>query len=313
MNSIIRMWNQNRKKIIIIVLIVAFCFLVLQILNNIAKENIRKQNMENKINNENISDKKLPTTSIITGEKVNKQTTENNVKIIEEFSNMCNEGKIQEAYNLLTPNCKQALFETVEDFKNNYYDIIFKETRTIKIENYKNSVTTNTYAVTFYEDIISTGNVGQANNYKDYITVEKDTNKLNINSLITSKNIEKENTKSGIEVKALRQEIYIDYEIYKFEFQNNTQNTVLLDTLKNSKSIYILDRNSIKYGSFATEVASSLFELPMYTTKSFSIKFNKRYNPVDETKKIVFSDIILNYEQYKEQNTNERENIEIKL
>lgn len=313
MNSIIRMWNQNRKKIIIIVLIVAFCFLVLQILNNIAKENIRKQNMENKINNENISDKKLPTTSIITGEKVNKQTTENNVKIIEEFSNMCNEGKIQEAYNLLTPNCKQALFETVEDFKNNYYDIIFKETRTTKIENYKNSVTTNTYAVTFYEDIISTGNVGQANNYKDYITVEKDTNKLNINSLITSKNIEKENTKSGIEVKALRQEIYIDYEIYKFEFQNNTQNTVLLDTLKNSKSIYILDRNGIKYGSFATEVASSLFELPMYTTKSFSIKFNKRYNPVDETKKIVFSDIILNYEQYKEQNTNERESIEIKL
>lgn len=313
MNSIIRMWNQNRKKIIIIVLIVAFCFLVLQILNNIAKENIRKQNMENKINNENISDKKLPTTSIITGEKVNKQTTENNVKIIEEFSNMCNEGKIQEAYNLLTPNCKQALFETVEDFKNNYYDIIFKETRTIKIENYKNSVTTNTYAVTFYEDIISTGNVGQANNYKDYITVEKDTNKLNINSLITSKNIEKENTKSGIEVKALRQEIYIDYEIYKFEFQNNTQNTVLLDTLKNSKSIYILDRNGIKYGSFATEVASSLFELPMYTTKSFSIKFNKRYNPVDETKKIVFSDIILNYEQYKQQNTNERESIEIKL
>lgn len=313
MNSIIRMWNQNRKKIIIIVLIVAFCFLVLQILNNIAKENIRKQNMENKINNENISDKKLPTTSIITGEKVNKQTTENNVKIIEEFSNMCNEGKIQEAYNLLTPNCKQALFETVEDFKNNYYDIIFKETRTTKIENYKNSVTTNTYAVTFYEDIISTGNVGQANNYKDYITIEKDTNKLNINSLITSKNIEKENTKSGIEVKALRQEIYIDYEIYKFEFQNNTQNTVLLDTLKNSKSIYILDRNGIKYGSFATEVASSLFELPMYTTKSFSIKFNKRYNPVDETKKIVFSDIILNYEQYKQQNTNERESIEIKL
>lgn len=311
MNKIIRMWNQNRKVIIIIALIVVFCFLILQILNNIGKENIRKQNMENKISNETISDKKLPTTSIITGEKVNKQTTEDNVKIIEEFVDMCNKGQIQEAYNLLSPNCKETLFKTAEDFKNNYYDVIFKEGRTIKIENYKNSVTTNTYAVTFYTDSISTGNVSSS--YKDYITIEKNTNKLNINSLIESKKVEKEAKKDGIKITVLSEEKYIDYEIYKFEFQNNTENTILIDSLRNSKSIYLLDRNGIKYGSFATEVASSLFELPMYTTKTCSIKFNKRYNPVDTTKKIGFSDIILNYEQYKEQNTKEREKIEIEL
>lgn len=308
MNNIIRMWNQNRKVIIIIALIVVFCFLVLQILNNIAKENIEKQNMGNKIENENV---KLPTTSIITGETVDKKTTENNVQIIEEFNDMCNNGKISEAYNLLSNNCKETLFKTVEDFKNNYYDIIFKDTRTIKIENYKNSTTTNTYAVTFYTDLMETGDIGS--NYKDYITIEKNTNKLNINSLIESKKIEKEVQKDGVKIKVLSGEQYIDYEIYKFEFQNNTQNTVVLDTLRNSKSIYLLDRNSIKYGSFATEIASSLFELPMYTTKTFSIKFNKRYNPVDTTKKIGFSDIILNYEQYKEQDTKEREKIEIQL
>lgn len=313
MNNIIRMWNQNRKVIIIIALIVVFCFLVLQILNNIAKENIEKQNTENKINNVNTEEVKIPTTSIITGEKVDENTSKDNLKLIQDFGNMCNEGKIQEAYNMLTTGCKEVLFPTLEDFKINYYNIIFKNAKTIKVENYKNSTTTNTYIVTFYEDILSTGSAENAKNYKDYITVEKEEGKLNINSLITSKTIEKENKENGVKIRTLRQEVYVDYEIYKFEFKNNTENTVLIDTLSNSKSIYLLDRNSIKYGSFATEIASSFYELPMYMTKIFSIKFNKKYNPADTTKKIGFSDIIINYEQYKEQNTKERYKIEIEL
>ncbi len=313
MNKIIRMWNQNRKKIIIIVSIVVFFFLILQILNNIAKENIRQQNIDNNIRNENTMDEKIPTTSIITGEKVDKNISQNNLELIQDFTNKCNEGKIEEAYEMLSDECKEVLFPTVQKFKNNYYNVIFKYIRTIKVENYKNSNTTNTYAVTFYEDIISTGNIGKANNYKDYITVEKNTNKLNINSLITSKKLESKTEKLGLKIKILRQEIYIDYEIYKIEFQNNTENTILLDTLKSSKSIYLLDSNDIKYGSFTTEIAGSLFEVPMYGMKNLSIKFNKKYEPINNTKKMGFSDIILNYEKYKEQNTQEREKIELDL
>lgn len=313
MNNIIRMWNRNRKVIIIIALIVVFCFLVLHILNNIAKENIKKQNMPNASNNTNSEEKKLPTTSIITGEKVNEKVTTNNVEIIEKFVQTCNYGKIEEAYNMLTDGCKEVLFPTVEKFTNNYYNIIFKNPRTTKIENYKNSTKTNTYVVTLYEDIMATGNVQSTGDYKDYITVEKEDGKLNINSLITSKNIRKESKEYGISIKVLRQEIYLDYEIYKFEFKNDTENTVMLDTLLNSRSIYLLDRNNIKYSSFATEVSDIFYELSSYATRTFSIRFNKRYNPVDQTSKIGFSDIVLNYEQYKEQNIEERGNIVISL
>lgn len=313
MNNIIRMWNRNRKVIIIIALIVVFCFLVLHILNNIAKENIAKQNMPNVSNNANSEEKKLPTTSIITGEKVNEKVTTNNVEIIEKFVETCNYGKIEEAYNMLTDGCKEALYPTVEKFYDNYYNIIFKNPRTTKIDNYKNSTSTNTYIVTLYEDIMATGSVQSTGDYKDYITVEKEDGKLNINSLITSKSIKKESEKNGISIKVLKQEIYLDYETYEFEFKNNTENTIMLDTLLNSKTIYLLDRNNIKYSSFAAEVSDIFYELSSYETTTFSIRFNKRYNPVDETKKIGFSDIILNYEQYKEQNTKEREKIEIDL
>ena len=255
----------------------------------------------------------LPTTSIITGEKVNEKVTTNNVEIIEKFVETCNYGKIEEAYNMLTDGCKEALYPTVEKFCDNYYNIIFKNPRTTKIENYKNSTSTNTYIVTLYEDIMATGSVQSTGDYKDYITVEKEDGKLNINSLITSKSIKKESEKNGISIKVLKQEIYLDYETYEFEFKNNTENTIMLDTLLNSKTIYLLDRNNIKYSSFAAEVSDIFYELSSYETTTFSIRFNKRYNPVDETKKIGFSDIILNYEQYKEQNTKEREKIEIDL
>ena len=46
-------------------------------------------------------------------------------------------------------------------------------------------ISTNTYAVTFYEDIISTGNIGKANNYKDYITVEKNSTSLHSSESIS--------------------------------------------------------------------------------------------------------------------------------
>lgn len=315
MNNIIRMWNQNRKKIIVIVLVVVFCFLIIQALNQMAKNQLKNRNL----NEETISKeeqekiKNLPTTSIITGEKVKEETTKTNVNVIETFSNACNNGNIEEAYSLLTDECKTALFPTLENFTKNYYNIIFNQKRTIKIENYKNSSTTNTYLVTFYEDINSVSSIEQVNQYKDYITVEPKKNKINVNSFISSKEIENKADNEGIEIAVLKQEIYMDYEIYKIEVKNNTENTVLLDTRKTSKTIYVSDNKNIKYTAYANELANSIFELQENSSKIFEIKFNKKYNSADKTKKVVFSDIVKNYEEYTQNNTEDRLKIEVSL
>ncbi len=311
MNNIIRMWNQNRKKIIIIAAIVVFCLVIIQILNKLAGEEIANGKVNEQVVKE---EKNLPTKSIITGEKVKEETTKTNVDIIEKFAEKCNKGNIKEAYSLLTNECKETLFQTEEAFTNNYYNIIFSENRTIKIENYKNSKTTNTYLVTFYEDVLSSGKIDQTNTYKDYITVEKDTGKININSLISCKEINKKNEDDKIEINVLKQEIYKDYEIYKFEVKNNTENTVILDTRTTSKTMYITDNQNIKYTAYAHELPKSTYEMPKYTSKTFSIKFNKKYNSADETQKVTFSDVIKNYEQYQEQNEEqEKIKIDIKL
>lgn len=309
MNRIIRMWNQNRRRFIVIALGVVFLFVIIQILNQIAKEQNEEQNNKEILQNY----EKLPTTSIITGEEVSEEKTKTNVELIENFVEACNVTDIEKAYELLSDGCKEVLFPTEQYFIDNYYNVIFKVKRTIKIENYKNSSKANTYLVTFYEDNISTGNVSSSDFYKDYISIEKETEKININSLIIAKQIDTQSEIDGIKISVLRQEIYKDYEIYKIKAENNTDKTILLDTQSSSKKIYIMDNNNIKNNVAIHEIADSLLQITPYGAKTISMKFNKNYNTTSKTRKIFFTDIIKDYELYKQDDTIERLTMEIDI
>lgn len=311
MNKIIRMWNQNRKKIIIIALGVVFIFAIIQVLNQVAKEENQKKANNNISSVQNYQ--KLPTTSSRTGEVVSEEKTKANVNIIENFVQACNNEDIKKAYDLLTDECKNTLFPTEQEFIDNYYNLIFKTKKTIDIENYKNSSKTNTYIVTFYEDSISTGNVSSSENYKDYITVDKDTQKLNINSLITAKEMNKSAENNGIKITVLKQEIYKDYEIYEIKAENNTDKTILLDTMSSSKKIYIMDNSNIKNTIAINEIADSLLQITSYGAKTISMKFNKNYNSSSITKKVIFTDIVDDKDKYEQENTTDRLKIEVEI
>ena len=300
MNKIIRMWNQNRKKIIIIALGVVFIFAIIQVLNQVAKEENQKKANNNVSPVQNYQ--KLPTTSSRTGEVVSEEKTKINVNIIENFVQACNNEDTKKAYDLLTDECKNTLFPTEQEFIDNYYNLIFKTKKTIDIENYKNSSKTNTYIVTFYEDSISTGNVSSSQNYGDYITVDKDTQKLNINSLITAKEMNKSAENNGIKITVLKQEIYKDYEIYEIKAENNTDKTILLDTMSSSKKIYIMDNSNIKNTIAINEIADSLLQITSYGAKTISMKFNKNYNSSSITKKVIFTDIVEDKDKYEQEN-----------
>lgn len=309
MNKIIRMWNQNRKKIIIIALGVVFIFAIIQVLNQVAKE--KNQERENNVTVQNYQ--KLPTTSSRTGEVVSEERTKTNVNIIENFVQVCNSADTKKAYDLLTDECKSTVFPTEQDFIDNYYNLIFKTKKTIDIENYKNSSKTNTYIVTFYEDTLSTGNVSSSENYGDYITVDKDTQKLSINSLITAKEISKSAEKNGIKITVLKQEIYKDYEIYEIKAENNTDKTILLDTMASSKKIYIMDNSNIKNTVAINEIADSLLQITSYGAKTISMRFYKTYDSSSITKKVIFTDIVEDNDKYEQENTTDRLKIEVEI
>lgn len=313
MNSIIRLWNQNRRQIIIIGLVVVFFFIIIQILNQMAKEENRNTNIENT----NIELKEeLPTESIISGTTVSEKTTKENTQIVSEFIENCNTGKVQDAYALLTDKCKEALFPTEEIFKTNYYDIIFTEKRIYNIKNWISNSGSNTYLIEYFNDVMATGKVEEEIAFQDYITVNnKEDGKININSFISYKEINKTAEIDNIKITIIGKQIHKQFEKYEIQVDNKTDKTILLDLNNELQTVYLQDSNDVKYSAVLSELSKSDLIIEEDASDVYNIKFNKIYNPSKNLKSMSFTNIIKDYESYMQdiQNYNERTQITIEM
>jgi len=300
MNNIIRFWNQNRKGIIAGIVAIVLLIVIIQVLNQMAKMKNKERN--NSIVSLTEEEKKMPTQSIIGQDNVSVEETKTNVEIIQEFIEKCNNNDIEGAYSMLTDECKEVLFTKQENFKKGYYDFIFKSKKIANIEYLISNNKRYTYQVKFYEDMLSTGNVESTNSYQDYITIDENSinGKLNVNSFIYKKDINSETESSGIKVTILSQEIYKDNEKYQIKIENNTDKRILIDTSQKNKSVYLVGSNNVTYNSYISEISSTLYEIPANFYRTYKIKFNKIYTSGVETRGIVFSDIVQDYEEYKQ-------------
>lgn len=69
--------------------------------------------------------------------------------------------------------------------------------------------------------------------------------------------------------------------------------------------------DNVKYTAFTNEIASNLYEITAYGSKTYNLKFNKKYNASIRTKKITFTDIVEDYEKYRNENIEERLKLEV--
>lgn len=315
MNSVIRFWNLNRKRIIIIGLIVVFFIFIIQLLNQIikAQKNDTSRNNTNSI----VVEEKLPTESIISGTTVSEKTTTNNTQIIDEFIKNCNNANIEGAYNLLTEKCKEVLFPSQEIFKLNYYDVIFKEKRIYNIENWISSNKLNTYRIEYFSDVMATGKIKEEIDFQDYITIdEKENDKININSFIGYKEINKKNEKKNdkIEIKVIGKQVFKEFELYEIEVQNKTDKTILLDTQDKSNTI-LLKANNTDYGAYLGDLSAKELIINANQNITYWVRFNKTYTSLNDMKELNFTDIIEDYELYMQnkQNYKERTSLVVNL
>lgn len=304
MNRMIRFYNQNRKKIFVIGIIIVFLFILLQLFNNILKErdenaksNINIIKNTNKIENENvlISDK-----SISNGKRLSDSKLNEDIDIIKKFIEFCNNKEFEEAYDLLTDECKEEMFSNLNDFVNIYYTSLFNgEEKNYTIENWSS----NTYQVNFIGDILSTGKVDEVKNKQDYITIVNQGNneyKININNYFGRTNINRQTERENIKINIESKDTYNDYEIYNISVENNTNNTILLDTGDNPKSVYLLDDKDMKYYFYNNEIVQNKLIIKDGLKSKLKIKFYNSYSSTRSIEQLVFSKMILNYNEYKE-------------
>lgn len=297
MYKLIRFYNQNKKKILRTILIIVFIIIVIQLLNQFYKgKNVKRdiqyiEVSDNVINQELISDK-----SVISGQKVSSNKLKDDTDIINQFVEYCNEKNIEGAYNLLSKECKENMFPSIEDFNNIYYLKLFDCYKTHTIQNW----TSNIYLVKFTGNIATTGDLSNNQTNQDYITIveENKNKKININGFIERQKIDKEIEKEKISVKVEKVDVYMDFCIYTFDVKNNSYRTILLDDLTNINSMYIQDSNSVNYSAYTHEITQERLNLGVSQEKKIDIKYYSKYSSSKDIKKIFFSNVINDYERY---------------
>lgn len=301
-----RYYNQNKKVIWRITGFIVFFILLIQLLNYFAKNKNMNNDMSGNtsnnisfINNSNYTDLYVSSDkSVLSNEKMTSSNS-SELETINKFFSYCNGGQIQNAYALLTDECKKQMYPKIKNFQESYYKRIFNNGKAeISVENWIDNI----YKVKFGKDILSTGVYNKDDIRTDYITVEEIENsekKLNINGYIKSVEINKTgNQYKGIEVKVQKKEVYMDYEIYTLEIKNNRDNSILMDNLVDINSMYLKDSNDIKYPAYTHELSQSQLLIGSNENRIIKIKYYDKYESQRNIKSLNFSKLILDYDSY---------------
>lgn len=298
----------NRYLILAIMAAIIFLFLLINTLNNMTKQKDNnlitpEQSITGQSNTTPKQEIYTPEKTAISGSNVNEKKQEENKTVISNFINYCNQKQIEQAYNLLTDACKEEVFfSNIENFNNNYVNKVFNSKKTYSMQSWVNRDTYTTYKVKIVDDMISTGKITSKNNeIEDYYTIVQDGGnyKLNINNYIAKKEINKEKEFQGIKITVISRDTYKDYETYDVKVENSNESSILLDSQESTDSMYIMASNDSKYRAYSYEIDKSRLIIEPGRSRTITIKFNKRYSNEAITRRIVFSDIIKNYDEYK--------------
>lgn len=296
--NIIRLYNQNRKQLFIVILIVASIILTIHFVNYLVKKD-NKENLNNGTSSSSTSSATTtynPQQSAISSSTVSDKKYKEDSNIIDKFIKYCNEGNIQDAYNLLSTACKEIEFPTLEYFINNYYKEIFKENRLYTIKNWTGS----TYKINITENMLATGEYHNGISIEDYFTIvtENGSKKLNINGFIRKNEMKKSNSKNNLEIQVICEYTYMDYVIYSVKAKNKTSKTILLDSGETTQNLYIVDNNNVKYMSYRNEIPSAELKILPNSENELKIKYSSMYTKDRRINSLIFNDIILDYEEY---------------
>ena len=295
MHKLRRFFYQNKNQIIKTMAIIVFIFIIIQLVNYLVKRNNENELSNTKQNTTVINKEEnkglVSEQSAVTGQNVSKEQLKTATTAINEFMSFCNQQDLESAYNLLTDECKQQMYPSVEVFKQAYYNDVFNgEKKTCTIENWVGD----TYKVNINEDLLATGKDNNGYSKQDYITVKKVNGeyKLNINNYIGYVQINKTTTKDNISMEVISKNTYKDYEEYTIKVTNKTENLIQLDNINSTKTLYLEDSKGAKYSYYNHELTEPMLTVEAGHTKEVTIKFYSSYVSTKSIRYIVFSNII---------------------
>lgn len=288
MKKIISFYNQNRHLVWVIIFSIIAVITLIQVLDKLAYEKNNTSNNNTTISN--YSNNINYNYSVITGQEVKTDISE----IVKSFIEKCNNGQVQDAYNMLSIECKEELYPNIEEFTQKYYNRIFDEKKSYIHQSWITDENKYTYRIDFVPDMLATGSPSKTS-IVDYYTVVKNNNdyKLNINKFIGKEVINKTGINEDIIIYVQEKKMYMDYEVYTIEAVNNTQKTLKLDDMKKTDNIYVEDKNEHKYYWHNNEIIENDITVRSRRSQKIEVKFNKEYSIKTKPVKMVFENVIV--------------------
>ena len=301
MHKLRQFYYQNKEKIWKVVLIIVFLLGLIYFFNSQAlKENVIENTSKtnstsiytNEQNNTYISDK-----SAISGGTVTEKEVQKINNTISKFLEYCKNGDADEAYNMLSNDCKENEYNTLEKFQNKYINLKFSKEAIYEIEKW----IYDTYKVSISQDLLATGSVKENEKKTDYITIveENDEIKLNINSYIGKQEINEEEIQDNIKITVLSKRTYMDCEIYDLKIENLSNKVIKIDSLEKTETMYVQDSNGNKYNAYTHEILEDNLIIRKNHKSNISITYSNSYSERIDIEEIVFEDVILDYVKYK--------------
>ena len=209
------------------------------------------------------------------------------------FVQLCNNGKIQAAYDCLSDFCKQELYPTKQKFIDDYYGVIFKISKECEITEVKND----TYKVKYTNDSISTGgNSEGGEGIVDYITYDT-AGKISISGLIKVEEPKITSIAPYFTVYVDKIKTYSDKIIYDVRVKNNTKADIYINDEDNS-NLYVRDDSN---GIISVDT-SGLFDSDYLVTggsiKSFTLTVNSNAFDRNSISELCFGNMIIKNKEY---------------
>lgn len=291
--NIRRIIDKNAKLIWYLALIIVFIFIAIKSLNSYYEqdeEKKKKEAAENAIKNE--TQVSTPIDFSVESDSVQ--------EAMASFVNYCNNRELENAYKMLTEECKGEMFPTIEDFDKIYVQKIFNIKRQYELTRWSTVENRITYLVSFYGDILSTGGVDKyyTEEYYTFVEDENGIYKLNINNYIYGETRNIKSTVKNITINIEKVHIYEEYEKATITITNNTSKTICLTGNKYKENICLKNSKDVTYSSLNSQFDSEELILEPNRTQTYIVEFNKVYSVNNKAHYLVLSDVIFDYESY---------------
>ena len=286
-------YNQNRLKVWTIILAVILGFALIRILDTQFKNKNFQKNNENQETTSNVVSYRNESESMTTEENIPKAYQEDFGTFIKQFFTTCIEHEPKEAYSMVSNYTKQELYQTEELFEKNYYENKFIGDKQFSFQSWSSANGIYVYQIKIFDNMLTTGKTND-NYIEEYVSIESENGeyKINLNSYLGRKLINKKTEDEKLAVQVLRVDRYLDYEIYTMNIQNKTNKKLLLDTKRKTNTCYVQDKLDNKFEAILYENKDEDLIFQPNEVKTIRVKFSDSNRANKEIKSINFTDIV---------------------